>query len=201
MRACIATSPIPHARMAAPTANSKQRALVRVRVQADKTITYFRFANVDGRRSLQFAQAVIMTQSCVTCHNADPVSPKRDWKVGDVGGIQEVVLPIDSAITTVRKGLLTTLGVMLIITVSGLGLLAFVLSALRSSIQMLSRTNAAYTRFVPQEFLSLLGKHSIIDVALADNVQMEMTVLFSDIRSFTTISEGHGSGEKLPIPQ
>ncbi len=55
---------------------------------------------------------------------------------------------------------------------------------------MLSRTNIAYARFVPREFLSLLGKQSIIEVALADNVQMEMTVLFSDIRSFTTISEG-----------
>jgi class 3 adenylate cyclase len=55
---------------------------------------------------------------------------------------------------------------------------------------MLSRTNTAYARFVPGEFLSLLGKQSIIDVVLADNVQMEMTVLFSDIRSFTEISEG-----------
>ena len=35
---------------------------------------------------------VIMGASCVNCHNAHPESPKRDWKVGDVRGIQEVVV-------------------------------------------------------------------------------------------------------------
>ena len=33
---------------------------------------------------------VIMEQACVTCHNSHPESPKVDWKVGDVRGIQEV---------------------------------------------------------------------------------------------------------------
>jgi hypothetical protein len=35
---------------------------------------------------------VIMTEGCVKCHNSHPDSPKRDWKVGDVRGIQEVVV-------------------------------------------------------------------------------------------------------------
>ncbi|MCE9598209.1 MAG: hypothetical protein K8S54_09605 [Spirochaetia bacterium] len=45
-------------------------------------------------------------------------------------------------------------------------------------------------RFVPREFLKCLGKDSLEDIQLGDAVQREMTVLFSDIRSFTTISEG-----------
>lgn len=49
-------------------------------------------------------------------------------------------------------------------------------------------TNAA-KRFVPNEFLSFLGYQSIGDVKLGDAVQQEMSILFSDIRSFTTISE------------
>lgn len=49
-------------------------------------------------------------------------------------------------------------------------------------------TNAA-DRFVPNEFISLLGRESIVDVELGDNVQQEMSVLFSDIRDFTTLSE------------
>lgn len=182
--------PFPTRKDGGPHNDFETEALVRLRVQPDKSVPYVKYSNIDGRLSLQFAHAVLMDQACVTCHNTAVDSPKKDWKVGDVAGVQEVVLPIDSAFTTIRKGLLTTLGVMLIITVSGLVLLAFVLSALRGSIKMLSRTNTAYARFVPGEFLSLLGKQSIIDVALADNVQMEMTVLFSDIRSFTTISEG-----------
>jgi len=49
--------------------------------------------------------------------------------------------------------------------------------------------NQSFSRFVPRQFLQFLGKKSIIDVQLGDQVQQEMSVLFSDIRSFTTLSE------------
>jgi class 3 adenylate cyclase/HAMP domain-containing protein len=48
---------------------------------------------------------------------------------------------------------------------------------------------AAYKRFVPGEFLLFLERESITEVRLGDQVLKEMTVLFSDIRSFTNISE------------
>ena len=35
---------------------------------------------------------VIMAAACVGCHNTHPESPKRDWKVGDVRGLQEVTI-------------------------------------------------------------------------------------------------------------
>lgn len=53
----------------------------------------------------------------------------------------------------------------------------------------LAKINEAYSRFVPRDFLHFLGKDSVLDVSLGDQVQQEMTVLFSDIRSFTTFSE------------
>ncbi len=52
-----------------------------------------------------------------------------------------------------------------------------------------SQIYTALDRFVPHEFLDMLGKQSIIDVHIGDNIQKEMTVLFCDIRGFTTLSE------------
>jgi adenylate cyclase len=49
--------------------------------------------------------------------------------------------------------------------------------------------NLAYSRFVPRQFLQFLNKESITDVQLGDQVQQEMSVLFADIRDFTTLSE------------
>ncbi|SKB14683.1 Serine/threonine protein kinase and signal transduction histidine kinase with GAF sensor (modular protein) [Planktothrix sp. PCC 11201] len=49
-------------------------------------------------------------------------------------------------------------------------------------------TDAA-ARFVPHEFLSFLGYESIVEVQLGAAVQKEMSILFADIRDFTSLSE------------
>lgn len=47
----------------------------------------------------------------------------------------------------------------------------------------------AFARFVPQEFLQALEKVDIAAVKLGDSVKLNLAILFSDIRSFTTLSE------------
>ena len=53
----------------------------------------------------------------------------------------------------------------------------------------LFQVNQAFSRFVPRQFIQLLDKDSIVDVQLGDQVEREMSVLFADIRDFTTLSE------------
>lgn len=62
--------------------------------------------------------------------------------------------------------------------------------AVRKTITDLKETNLSIERFVPQAFLAIVGKPSIVDVELGDNKRKTMTILFSDIRNFTTLSEG-----------
>lgn len=51
------------------------------------------------------------------------------------------------------------------------------------------RINEVIRKFVPNEFISSLGKENITDVRLGDQVEKIVTVLFTDIRDFTTLSE------------
>jgi len=55
--------------------------------------------------------------------------------------------------------------------------------------ESLLQTNEVFVRFVPKPFLRLLGDREITAIQLGDQVQREMAILFSDIRSFTTLSE------------
>lgn len=59
------------------------------------------------------------------------------------------------------------------------------------------RLTQAYQRFVPPQLLQNLGRASILDVKLGDQVDVEMSILFSDIRSFTAISEAMSPSENF----
>jgi class 3 adenylate cyclase/HAMP domain-containing protein len=60
---------------------------------------------------------------------------------------------------------------------------------LKDNLDFQVKLTESYSYFVPKEFLEFLEKESIIDIKLGDNVQKEMSILFSDIRSFTMLSE------------
>jgi len=47
----------------------------------------------------------------------------------------------------------------------------------------------ANSRFVPAEFLKYLNKQSVEDIKLGDQIQAKMSILFADIRDFTSLSE------------
>jgi class 3 adenylate cyclase len=58
----------------------------------------------------------------------------------------------------------------------------------RAKLEQVALTNA-YEKFVPKQFIRFLNKNSITSVRLGDQVRTHMSVLYSDIRSFTTLSE------------
>ena len=61
---------------------------------------------------------------------------------------------------------------------------------LQSSLDAQVLLNSAHKRFVPVQFLESVGRTGIEQVRLGDSAQKTMTVMFSDIRGFTTMVEG-----------
>jgi adenylate cyclase len=68
----------------------ERAALGSLRANSDQKI-------VDASSSLfsdqvRLVAPILMGAACVSCHNSHPESPKTDWKVGDVRGIQELTI-------------------------------------------------------------------------------------------------------------
>ncbi|MDO6518868.1 ATP-binding protein [Zobellia uliginosa] len=62
------------------------------------------------------------------------------------------------------------------------------LARLKAHVDM-NGIHKATSKFVPTEFIKSVGRETITDVILGDHVEKEVTVLFTDIREYTTLSE------------
>ena len=66
-------------------------------------------------------------------------------------------------------------------------------------INSIQQLNKSYDRFVPKEFIKMLAKDSILDVAAGDQKIKEMIILFADIRNFTTFCETIPANETFSV--
>jgi serine/threonine protein kinase len=71
-----------------------------------KSLEYYEFTEVEGRRWLWYAKPRLMEESCLNCHNSPKgESPKKDWLVGDVGGVFKIGRRLDRDIAATHAGL------------------------------------------------------------------------------------------------
>ncbi len=81
--------------------------------------TVHEYTEIDGEPVVRYAQARIMKQSCVNCQNMHPLSNRKDWKVGDVCGVLEIIRPLKNDQARVTQALRITF----FISAAGSGLL------------------------------------------------------------------------------
>ncbi len=71
------------------------------------------------------------------------------------------------------------------------------IAQLQLSQEDMRKLNKAYQKFVPEKGLELLGSSSITEIRLGDHIECAMSVLFSDIRDFTSITEKMTTSESF----
>jgi phosphoserine phosphatase RsbU/P len=143
----------------------EREALRHLQQHPDQPFT--RFEDFEGRRSLRYATADRMRPACVSCHNSHPASPRKDWKVGDVRGILEVIRPLDSVMAESRAGVRQTGALLGAVCALWLGGLALAIGRLR-------QTNVELERKVDERTLAL--GHRSTELATA-NANLEKKIV------------------------
>ncbi len=146
-------------------------------------------------RQLRVATPVLMGQVCVSCHNSHPDSPKTDWKVGDVRGIQELSIsqPIEANIFAFKF----LLSYMALAALTGAALLwlqrrqSALISAMNGELteanNFLASISIKIAKYIsPQIYQSIFSGQR--DVTIATE-RKKLTIFFSDIKDFTATAE------------
>jgi adenylate cyclase len=147
------------------------------------------------RDRVRLIAPIVMGQACVSCHNTHPDSPKRDWKVGDIRGIQEVSIsqPIAANLFSFKY----LLAYFALAAISGV---SFMVSQRRQALQIqgmnrelestndfLASLSLKISRYIPpQIYKSIFSGQKDVTI---HTERKKLTIFFSDIQNFTATTE------------
>jgi class 3 adenylate cyclase len=129
----------------------------------------------------RYVTPIVMGPTCVACHNSDPDSPKRDWKVGDVRGIQELVVtqPLAANIFSFKF-------LLVYFVVAGLLGVGLILGQYHQKTFLASISEKLSHYLSPQIFRSIFSGETATEI---ETKRKNLTIFFSDIKDFTSGSE------------
>jgi adenylate cyclase len=146
-------------------------------------------------RTVRVATPVIMGQACVNCHATHPDSPKRDWKVGDVRGLQVITAgqSINAGIFAFKYLLIyfamaVVLGGLFIwMQKRQASLVAKLNAELTAANDFLAGISMKISKYLsPQIYKSIFSGQR--DVTIATE-RKKLSIFFSDIKDFTATTE------------
>mgnify|MGYP001611677604 CR=1 FL=1 len=140
---------------------------------------FFRLDTLEGRAVFRYLSADRATaQSCLDCHNNHPLSPKRDFKLHDVMGGLEIIIPADQYLQENRTDLLTVL--------AGGAVLCFVLFSVigMTVTRTISRPLARLRNRMDREANTIIGGLSIPSPRpIGSNELLRFTAFFDQMRA------------------
>jgi class 3 adenylate cyclase len=171
----------------------ERKALASLRENPRQLLTDVSLSTFSAR--LRLIAPVLMETKCVDCHNAMRESPKHDWKVGDVRGIQEITVgqSMASHIFSFRY----LLGYFVLTALVGFGFIARE-HRQASLIEGMNRKLEANNDFLgsiaekisrylsPQVYKSIFSGQKDVTI---HTERKKLTIFFSDIEDFTAITE------------
>ena len=126
------------------------------------TEPYSRAETLNGQEVVRVAiPDYMVADACVNCHNTRSDTPKNDWKLGDVRGVLEVIVPIEEQIEASNNVIKVTIAWIFLLEVLTFIMLYFVIN--RYVLQELNSFSNGLTNFF--NFITNGGK----DVKLLDN--------------------------------
>jgi adenylate cyclase len=145
--------------------------------------------------SVQVAFPIRMGEACVSCHNSRPDSPKRDWKVGDIRGVQAITIshPVELSVWNF-KYLLTYFA---FAAAAGIGIvllqrrqsrqIARVNEELSHANTFLATVSMKISKYLsPQIYKSIFSGERDVKI---NTERKKLTIFFSDIKDFTATAE------------
>jgi class 3 adenylate cyclase len=176
-----------------PLDGFEQRALAALRADPGLPVVEVTGSLLD--RGVRIATPVRMGEVCVGCHNTHPDSPKLDWKVGDVRGIQEIAVsqPLGTNLLAFKYLLLyfvlaATAGVAFILMQRRQArLIRGINQELSQANDFLASISMKIAKYLsPQIYKSIFSGQK--DVAITTE-RKKLTIFFSDIENFTGTTE------------
>jgi adenylate cyclase len=168
-------------------------ALAKLRKSPSEEVTEIQRSGFNN--TFRLVTPVIMAPACVTCHNSHPESPKTDWKIGDVRGIQEVIItqPFASNIFSFKYlliyfGFVATLGLAFILMQRRQARLIRAFNReLEAANEFLANISMKISRYLsPQIYKSIFsGQRDVV----VQTERKRLTIFFSDIKDFTATTE------------
>jgi adenylate cyclase len=138
---------------------------------------------------------VVMAAPCVNCHNTHPESQKRDWKIGDVRGIQEVSFtqPIAANLFSLKYLLMY----FIVVAMTGFtfialqrrqaGIIQIINRELETANEFLATLAMKISRYLaPQVYKRIFSGEKDVTI---QTERKNLTIFFSDIKDFAATTE------------
>ena len=147
---------------------------------------FFRFQSGDQGKELVYATPITMLPTCVTCHNNHKDSPKRDWQVGDIRGIQVVTLPANQNALAQNARFLYLIGFVILAFTAALSALFLMDARVRKTIKLLFDHNSQL-EFATKELKqqqNALDQHAIVSITDRSGDIVYVNQHFKDISGY-----------------